>query len=176
MYADDVAILCNDPADLQKALDAATTWARSWRFNFAVGPHKTAVMCFGPDRSRRRQLNFRVDGQLIPVVRTCTYLGVVFHDDLNWRHHIDHVLARGERRMAACLSWTASHANHLPLHFLEGLFRAYVQPSVCFGLELVPDSSHLQRANARMFQWGRRLLLRPRGAPTAATQGQLGWA
>ena len=48
MYADDVAILCSDSADLQKALDAATTWARSWRFNFAVGLHETAVMCFGP--------------------------------------------------------------------------------------------------------------------------------
>ena len=112
---------------------------------------------------------------LFSSVRTYTYLGVVFHDDLNWRHYIDHVLARGERRMAACLSWTASHTDHLPLHVLEGLFRAYVQPSVCFGLELVPDFSHLQRANARMFQSGRRLLLWPRGAPTAATRGQLGW-
>ena len=83
--------------------------------------------------------------------------------------------SRGECRMAACLSWTASHTDYLPLHFIKKLFRAYVQPSVCFGLELVPDSSHLQRANARMFQRGLRLLLWLRGVLTAATQGQLGW-
>ena len=142
MYADDVAILCNDPADLQKTLGAATTWARSWRFTFPVGLHKTAVMCFGPGRSRRRHLNFRVDGQLIPVVRTYTYLGVVFHDDLNWRHHIDHVPARGERRMAACLSWTASHTNHLPLHFFEGLF--YLRFASALKSYPIPGTSSVQ--------------------------------
>ena len=55
------------------------------------------------------------------------------------------------------------------------LFSAYVRPSVCFGLEFVTKDRQLQRVNTRFFQWGRRLLMWPRGAPTAAVQGQLGW-
>ena len=52
MYADDVVILSKDPTALQRALDAAAAWARSWRFNFALGPQKSAVMCFAPARMR----------------------------------------------------------------------------------------------------------------------------
>ena len=152
------------------------SWARSWRFNFAVGPQKTAIMCFGPGRARCRRMHVHVGGHKIPIVRICTYLGVVFHKNLNWSHHVDNVLSRGEQNIAACLSWTASHTDHLPVHFMEKTFCSYVRPSACFGLELLPNSRHLQRLSARMFQWGRRLLMWPRGAPTAAAQGQLGLA
>ena len=44
-----------------------------------------------------------------------------------------------------------------------------------FGLEFVAEDRQLQRVNTRLFQWGRRLLMWPSGAPTAAVQGQLGW-
>ena len=65
-------------------------------------------VCCGPSQAGRHVLrprpfpvpmNCHVNGQLIPVVCTYTYHGVVFHDSLNWRHHI---LVRGERRMAGC--------------------------------------------------------------------------
>ena len=42
LYADDLIILSDNPADLKCALHAAHAWARSWRFHFAVGPQKTA--------------------------------------------------------------------------------------------------------------------------------------
>ena len=173
LYANDIVILSDNPADLQCALDAAHAWAHSWHFHFAVGPQKTAVMCFGPGRMWDTRPKFRLGNQLVPIVNTYTYLGIVFHENLQWRHPVDHVLARGEARIAACISWTAS--EDLPVHLTERVFQTYVCPSVYFGLELISQQSQLQRMNRRMFQWGRRLLMWPQGAPTAAVQGQLGW-
>ena len=165
LYADDFVILSDNPADLQ---------AGSWRFHFAVGPQKTAVMCFGPGQMRGAKPRFRLGNKLVPIVNTYTYLGIVFHENLQWRHHVDHVLARGEARIAACISWTAS--EDLPVHLTEHVFQTYVCPSVYFGLEFISQQSQLQRMKRRMFQWGRRLLMWPQGATTAAVQGQLGWA
>ena len=60
MYADDVVIVSDDPTALQRALDVAAVWARSWRFNFAVGPQKTSVMCFAPTRMRSIRPQFHL--------------------------------------------------------------------------------------------------------------------
>ena len=106
-------------------------------------------------------------------MQTYTYLGIIFHENLRWKHHVNHLLARGEARVAACLTWTAS--EDLPVCLSERIFQTYVRPSASFGLEFVMDEPELQRLNAKLFQWGRRLLMWPRGAPTAAVQGQLGW-
>ena len=127
MYADDIVILSDDPADLQRALDAAAQWATRWRFHFAASPEQSAVMCFGPGCPRRRLPEFRVGTLLLPVVRSYVYLGVVFQSNLGWRQHVDHLMSRGERKMAACLSWTASAL--LPVSFTHRIFRSYVCPS-----------------------------------------------
>ena len=75
--------------------------------------------------------------------------------------------------MAASLFWTGS--ADLPPSFVERIFQTYVHPSVCLGLELVPASPQTARFQTRVLQWGRRLLGWPRGSPSLAVQGQLGW-
>ena len=47
LYADDVAILTEAAEELQRGLDAVTSWGRKWRFTFGVSPEKSAVMIFG---------------------------------------------------------------------------------------------------------------------------------
>ena len=47
-----LVVLGESEADLQLALDAVTRWGRQWRVSFGVGPEKSAVMIFGPARSR----------------------------------------------------------------------------------------------------------------------------
>ena len=105
LYADDIVILSESPRDLQLSLDAAAEWAKSWRFHFAAGPQKSAVMCFG--RGRARLPEFHVGGLALPVVKSYKYLGIVLQSNLGWRQHVDSLLSRGEGKMAACLSWTA---------------------------------------------------------------------
>ena len=106
---------------------------------------------------------FFLGGQLLPRVKAYTYLGVALHDKLSWKAHIDQLLARGERKMAACLFWTGF--ADLPLSFVERMFQTYVHPSVCFGLEFVPAGPQTARFQTRVLQRGRRLLGWPRGSP-----------
>ena len=173
LYADDIVILCDNPADLQRALDAAHAWADAWRFHVSVGPTKSAVMLFGCRSRRDDAQQFHVGEQILPWVSTYTYLGVTLHQRLSWAHHVDALLRRGERKMAACVSWTS--AANLPLCFVERIFQNYVCPSACFGLEFVPAGPQLRRFQTRFLQWGRRLLAWPRGSPGVVVQGQLGW-
>ena len=173
LYADDVVILCENAADLQRALDAAQAWARSWRFHFGIGPSKSAVMVFGNTGSRSRVPPFFLSGQVLPRVKSYPYLGIVFHEKLHWKPHVDYVLKRGECKMAACLSWT--NAENLPVSFVDSIFQTYVRPSACFGLEFLTDGSQLKRFQTRLLQWGKRLLMWPQGAPGIVVQGQLAW-
>ena len=76
----------------------------------------------------------------------------VFHDRKCWRHHVDHVLCRGEQRVAACVSWTQSNSQQFPLSFCNQISNAYVRPSVFFGLEFVAEDRKLQQVKARFFQ------------------------
>ena len=64
LYADDIVVFSDNPADLQRALDAAHAWASSWRFHFGVGPKKSAVMVLGHGRVRTRApaFSFRWSG------------------------------------------------------------------------------------------------------------------
>ena len=64
----------------------------------------------------------------MPRVKTYTYFGVSLCVNLCWKGHIDHLLARGERNMAACLFGTKS--ADLPLSFVQRIYQTYVHSSV----------------------------------------------
>ena len=170
LYADDLLILAELPEELQRALCAVAAWGRIWRFSFAGGPDKSAVLCFRPPRVMPAPL--RLGHVLLPFVSHYRYLGVVFDARRSWLPHIAHVLARGERLMGQCLHWTVQH--HLPLAFSLRLLSLFVLPSVLYGLEFVDRSSALRRVSVRLRMWLRRLLRWPAGAPIAAVHGDTG--
>ena len=130
-------------------------------------------MILGRGRGRTRAPAFFLGGQGLPRVKTYTYLGVCLRENLSWKGHIDLLLARGERKMAACLFWTKS--ADLPLSFVERIYQTYVHSSVSFGLAFVSAGTQVAPFQTRVLQWGRRLLCWPRGSPNLAVQGQLGW-
>ena len=125
------------------------------------------IDCRGRNRAGVRRFRFHVGEHVLPRVSTYTYLGVTLHERLVWTHHISELLCRGERKRAACVSWTSS--TSLPLHFAQRIFQSYARPSACFGLEFVPQGP------SRLCKWGRRLLAWPSGSPRVAVRGQLGW-
>ena len=167
LYADDLVILNENAADLQGALDAAHNWATAWRFHFSVVPTKSAVMVFG--RGHANVQAFHVGVLDLPRVRSYTTL----QERLSWNLHVAELLDRGERKMAACLSWTSS--VNLPPSFVERSYQTYVHPSITFALELIPAGPHLARFQKRILQWGRRLLGWPRGSPSLVVQGAFAW-
>ena len=86
-------------------------------------------MVFG--RGHANAQTFHVGDLDLPRVRSYTYLGVTLQERLSWNLHVAELLSGGERKMAACLSWTSS-AN-LPLSFVERIYQTFVHPSVTYG-------------------------------------------
>ena len=99
LYADDVAILAESAEDLQRGLDAVTSWGRKWRFTFSVSPEKSAVMIFGPSR-RTPSCSVTLSNLELPVVCAYRSLGVILTPSLSWSAHISHLTTRGLRLFA----------------------------------------------------------------------------
>ena len=98
-FADDIVLLATSALQLQMMLDAVAEYARTWRFKFNPGLSKTAVIIFGRHAVPHKQADqevWRLGDIEVRRVATYEYLGVVQHEDLKWRPHLQHVL-RGAR-------------------------------------------------------------------------------
>ena len=158
---------------LQAALDAVSEWGRKWRFTLSISPTKSAVMIFGP-RTRVPSCTVTLAGSSLPIVKEYTYLGVVLTSSLSWLPHVRHLISRGNRLFAQCVSWCRS--DRLPVHFAASLFKSYVLPSISWGLEFCLISSPAIRLlDGALRRWGRHLLGWPSGSPNAAVFLELGW-
>ena len=171
LYADDLVILAESEYDLQLALTAATLWGQQWRFSFGMGPEKSAAMVFGPARSRPSCSVF-LSGQLLHVVSSYRYLGVVLTPSLRWDAHITHLISRGDRLFAQSTSW--AHSEGLPASFTHFLLTTYVLPSATFGAEFIGDCTRsLAQLDFAQRRWGRHLLGWASGTPSASVLYEL---
>ena len=73
-------------------------------------------MVFGPARSRPSSCSLFLSGQLLHVVSSYRYLGVVLTPSLRWDAHITHLISRGDRLFAQSTSWATPKAS---LHLLH---------------------------------------------------------
>ena len=125
LYADELDIAAESPSDLQTALNAVSDWSFRFRFRFGVGPTKSAVMVFGP--IRRAECHVQLGGVCLPVVLSYKYFGVVLSPTHPRSKHVQHLVSRGNRLFAQCVSWC--RAEHLPVHMASSIFCVYVLPS-----------------------------------------------
>ena len=171
LYADDLVILADSPADLQAALSAVYAWGTCWRFTFGIGPNKSA-MVFGPTRGRTPCL-VHLGGVPLPIVLQYRYLGIVLTPCLSWRAHVAYLCARGDRLFHQSSAWC--HGEGLPVTFALSVFIAYVLSSASFGLEYIGDDpAALLQFNLSLRRWCRQLLGWPRASPVAAVHWELG--
>ena len=148
--ADDI-----DPADWQRAFDAAHVWANALRFQFSIGP-RSQFSCFWALSNCRLSAPFGEHS--LSHVRTYTHLGVTLRERLCLASRVnDEFLRHGEHKMGAYRSWTNSAV--LPLSLVECNFERLERLAVCFGLEVVLAGIQLRRSQSRFQQWGRRLLM-----------------
>ena len=172
LYAVDLVILADSPADLQAALSAVYAWGTCWRFTFGIGPNKSAVMVFGPTRGRTPCL-VHLGGVPLPMVLQYRYLGIVLTPCLSWRAHVAYLCARGDRLFHQSGAWC--HGEGLPVTFALSVFIAYVLSSASFGLEYIGDDpAALLQFNLSLQRWCRQLLGWPRASPVAAVHWELG--
>ena len=174
LYADDFVVVADSTADLQTGLDAVSAWGFRYRFTFGVGPSKSAAMIFGPRRNLPACI-VTLGGIALPVVSEYKYLGVVLSPTLSWAAHVQHVVNRGNRLFAQCVSWCRAD-ERLPLHMASSIFLVHVLPSIAWGSEFLATSpTALKSLDRALRKWGRFLLGWPTGSPNVGVLVELGW-
>ena len=170
LYADDLVVVAYSAADLQTGLDAVSALGFRYRFTFGVVPSKSAAMIFGPRRNLPA-CNVTLGGIALPVVSEYKYLGVVLSPTMSWAAHVQHVVNRGNRLFAQCVSWC--RAERLPLHMASSIF---VLPSIAWGSEFLSASpTALKSLDRALRRWGWFLLGWPTGSPNVGVLVELGW-
>ncbi len=57
LFADDFLGLAESTDSMQRGVSAARTWCHKWRVQANIGPKKSAVMVFAPDKAPREHVS-----------------------------------------------------------------------------------------------------------------------
>ena len=83
LYADDICLIADSAADLQRMLSVSQKFADESSFQFSM--EKSQVVVFGPDAGDRFADEFRLMGTPMDVVSEYKYLGLILHESLGRR-------------------------------------------------------------------------------------------
>ena len=72
-------------------------WANQWLITFSPPKTKSLIVSNKVDRDLNPRI--QLNGYDIEEVRSHTYLGLTFSNDLRWSHHIDEVATKARKRM-----------------------------------------------------------------------------
>lgn len=171
-YIDDIVLLADSEAKLQKSLAILEKWARKIRLCINVAPDKTAVMVISGKLTSN--LKLLVFGNLVPKVQTYKYMGVTFSSNGSWTPLVDAVKQKCHARTMELMRW--GRANNLTCDVLARLWRIYVEHGVVWGVAVallsMPQTRVLDRTQRVA---GRRLLGFSKVSPVPAVCLELGW-
>ena len=75
LYADDTVILSENKDGLQKALDIVESYCEIWKLQVNVNQTKAKIFC---KKKFQHNFGFSLQGQVLEIVDTYSYLGVIF--------------------------------------------------------------------------------------------------
>lgn len=133
LFADDLVLLASRCEDLQAMLDFITSWSQKWEMG--TNGAKCGVMSIGAGSRRvAKDRTWKLQGEVVPVVRSYKYLGILFNDNLDLpmmvRDRVDSVrkATRGLERFL--------RSSSIPIAVRLKMFKAVVLPIASYGGEL----------------------------------------
>lgn len=143
LFADDLALLAETEAAMLRLLERIEQWGVKNEMSFGVS--KCGIMGIGENgmaRVRAMAGQWRLGGEVIPVVEEYKYLGLMFRYDLNLGHIARVRALKGVNALHALRPTLQKH--HLPVKLRTMLIKSLLMPVLCYGGELWGMSS--QRA------------------------------
>lgn len=171
MFADDVVLLSDTAAGLQRSFEMAGWFAWRWRFKFNFGVDKSAVMVFGGAREGERWV---LDGREVPIVTNYRYLGMRLVPGRRgrWAERRRELMTKA--RGAFWRAWgLGMSGGWLSARGARGLWETLVRPVLEYGAEV--DSGKWEEAEVLQRWAGRMCLGVGREVPNEAVMGELGW-
>lgn len=106
-YADDTCYVTHHKTPevavryMENTLSRLEAWCRLWKVK--INGAKSTLMVISR-RKERVQPRLSVGGEIIPIVHTSKYLGVIFDDRLLWKPHIDATRTKAKQRTGHLIS------------------------------------------------------------------------
>ena len=131
LYADDTLILAESVDELQKALEAASHYCRTW--DITINPLKSKVVVFSRGKVRKLP-TFRLNGEELEIVFDFNYLGVCLNYNNSFKKAISKQVNQARRALQALRS--KSDTLNLPFDVQWHLFDHMVVPILLYGSEV----------------------------------------
>lgn len=135
-YADDVVILQGGP-DLetvrsltQTALNIVWTWAI--RNNLRFNPSKTEVIVFTGKCKWSFRIPLYFGGVELKTTKQAKYLGVILHEKLSWKPHVQAKTAKATKLLAACNRAVGKTWGLAP-KIKKWIYTAIIRPMMTYG-------------------------------------------
>ena len=87
LYADDICFLAKSETDLQTILDTLHNWCKKWRV--LINTEKSKAVHFRKGRRKRTEFTFKIGQNVIELVETYKYLGVIFQEKSDFTQTAD---------------------------------------------------------------------------------------
>ena len=125
LYADDIVLMAQSAADLQKMINALHEWTVKW--HLSVNTEKTQVMHIRKHQTQRTDYAFQFGGSFLRVTESYRYLGLDINEYINFSHCASVLHDAASRALGALVS---KHYTSKGLDFkvYEKIYKSTVIP------------------------------------------------
>ena len=171
LYADDIALVAENEANLQSMLNKLHDWCKKWRV--LINTDKSKCVHFRRSRQTRSEFDFKIGLNSLETVDRYKYLGVIFHEKMDFSHHAD-ALAKGAGRALGGIISKIHNLKEFGFKTFDKLYNSCVTPildysSSTWGFKQYTSIDCVQNRAMRYFLGVHRF------APTLAMTGDTGW-
>ena len=150
-FADDIALLSNDPTELQQMLNITFQYTQEWRYK--INPTKSAVIVLNQHRTISGH-SWHIDGEPIDEVSSYKHLGITRTCDPQHDYAAD-TITKGYRAFYALVGTSPLGARVVP-HIAAKLWTTFCVPRMLYGCSSVPFSkamlNRLDKAQIHLFK------------------------
>lgn len=149
-YADDLAVTVesNWRSELKQKCQIVIEKIDNWAKNLKMSVSETKTTCMvnkSPSRLHHRDMNLRINGTRIKIVKTQNYLGVLLDPKLNFQTNAAHAAKRVRKitmglRKKALKTWNMSSADSL-----RTIYNGAILPVVTYGSRIWCEKLHTSK-------------------------------
>ncbi|XP_063952192.1 uncharacterized protein LOC135153482, partial [Lytechinus pictus] len=150
-FADDIALLSNEPMELQQMLNVTFHYTKEWKYK--INPSKSAIIVLNQDLLNSDN-SWQINGEPIAQVSSHKHLGIVRTDNLQYDYAAD-AITKGYRSFYALVGTSPLGARVVP-HVAAKLWKTFCVPRMIFGCSSIPFSramlNRLDKAQIHLFK------------------------
>ena len=133
LYADDIVIFANNAEELQLGLNLLSDYCTRWKLK--VNASKTNILIFRKGGALPRNLVFTYEHQVIEIVKTFKYLGIVFTTGGSFSEAQNTLAGQAQKAIFKLNKYLYKFTFVAPKHKLE-LFDKLISPILNYSCEV----------------------------------------